>query len=61
MRHLKKTRETDAGSIDFHWVCEFFRCFIYEFFFFTNDDVATIKEDRETNGGKIKKQDVPLT
>ena len=37
----------------------FFRCLIFQFFFFTNADV-TIKDlnkMRETNGGKIKEQD----
>ena len=37
----------------------FFRCLIFEFFFFTNAD--DLNKIRETNGGKIKKQDVPLT
>ena len=44
---------------------KFFRCLIFEFFFFTNADVVTIKDYlnkiRETNGGKIKEQGVPLT
>ena len=34
-----------------------FGCLIFEFFFFTNADVVTIKDlnkIRETNGGKIK-------
>ena len=66
MRHLKKIRETDAGPIDFYWFHEFFRCLIFEFFFSTDADVVTIKYEtskqiRETNGGKIKEQDVPLT
>ena len=39
MRHLKKNRETDAGPIDFHWFHE-----LFEFFFFTNADVVTIKD-----------------
>ena len=45
MRHLKKIRETDEGSIDFHWFHEFFRCIIFEFFLFTNADVVTIKDE----------------
>ena len=56
----KKIRETDAGPIDFHWFHDFFRSLIFEFSFFTNADVVTIKIC-ETNSGKIKKQDVPLT
>ena len=52
MRHLKKTRETDAGqfkkqdvpltSIDF---TNFLRCLIFGLFFFTNADVVTIKDE----------------
>ena len=63
MRHLKKIRETDAGSIEFHWFfTNFVRRLIFEFFFFTNADVVTIKDKFfETNGGRIKEQDVPLT
>ena len=34
----------------------FFRCLIFELFFFTNADVVTIHKIRETNGGKIKDQ-----
>ena len=45
MRHLKKIRETDAGPMDFHWFHEFFRYLIFEFFFFTNADVVTIKDE----------------
>ena len=48
MRHLKKNRETDAGPIDFHWFHDFFICLIFEFFFFTNANVVTIKD--ETSG-----------
>ena len=59
MRHLKEIRETDAGPIDFLWFNNFFRCLIFEFFFLTNAD--DLNKIRETNGGKIKKQDVPLT
>ena len=59
MRHIKKIRETDAGPIDFHWFHDFFRCLIFDFFFFTNDD--DLNNFRETNGGEIKEQDVPLT
>ena len=44
MRHLQKIRETDAGPIDFHWFQNFF-CLIFEFFFFTNADVVTIKDE----------------
>ena len=41
----------------------FFRCLIFKFFFFTNADVVTINDKllnkiRETNGGKIKEQDL---
>ena len=40
----------------------FFRCLIFEFFFFTNADVVTIKDYlnkiRETSGGKIREQDL---
>ena len=64
MRHLEKIGETDAGPIDFYWFHNFFRCLIFEFFFFTYADVVTIKDlnkIRETNGGKIKEQDIPLT
>ena len=40
----------------------FFRCLIFEVFFFTNDDeVRHLNKIRATNGGKIKEQDVPLT
>ena len=43
----------------------FFRCLIFEFFFFTNANVVTIKDGTynicETNGGEIKEQDVQLT
>ena len=45
MRHLQKIRETDAGPIDFHWFHNFFRYLIFEFFFFNNADVVTIKDD----------------
>ena len=45
MRHLKKQGETDAGPIGFYWFNDFFRCLIFEFFFFTNADVVTIKID----------------
>ena len=45
MRHLKKICETVAGPIDFHWFQDFFRCHIFEFFFFTNPDVVTIKDE----------------
>ena len=45
MRHLKKIRETDAGPIDFHWFHNFFRHFIFEFFFFTNGDVVAVKDE----------------
>ena len=45
MRQLKKIRETDAGPIDFLWFHNFFRCLIFEFFFFTNADVVTIKDE----------------
>ena len=45
MRHLKKIRETDAGPIDFHWFHDFFRSLIFEFSFFTNADVVTIKDE----------------
>ena len=44
-----------------------FRCLISEFFFFfTNADIVTIKDEtskkiRETNRCQIKEQDVPLT
>ena len=38
MRHLKKIRETDAGPIDFHWFHDFF-------YFFTNADFVTIKDE----------------
>ena len=64
MRHLKKLRETNAGTIDFHWFCKFFRCLFTEFFFFTNADVVKmihLNKIHETNGGKIKEKDVPLT
>ena len=37
----------------------FFRCLIFEFFFFRNAD--GLNKIRETNAGKIKEQDVPLT
>ena len=38
-----KIRETDAGPIDFHWFHEFFfRCLIFEFFFFKDANVITI-------------------
>ena len=47
----------------------FFRCLIFDFFFFTNvhTDIVTIKDEsaikkiRETDAGQIKEQDVPLT
>ena len=45
MRHLKKIGETDAGLNDFPWFHNFFRCLILEFFFFTNADVVTIKDE----------------
>ena len=45
MRHLKKICGTDAGPIDFHWFHKFFRRLIFEFFFFTNADTATIKDE----------------
>ena len=53
--YLKKNFETDAGSIDFHWFYEFFKCLILDLSFFTNADVVTIKdcEIRETNAGPI--------
>ena len=44
MRHLEKVGATDAGPIDFHWFHDFFRCLIFECFFFTNADVVTIKD-----------------
>ena len=36
-----------------------FGCLIFEFFFSTNAD--DLNKIRETNGGKIMEQDVPLT
>ena len=47
MRHLKKIRETDAGpTYRLPLVSRFFfRCFIFEFFFFTNADGVTIKDE----------------
>ena len=59
MTHLKKNRETNAGPIDFHWFHDFFRCLIFEFFFFTNAN--HLNKIHETNAGKIKEQDVTLT
>ena len=58
----KEIRETNGSQL----VSQiFFRCLIFEFFFFTNADVVRIMRHltkiSETNGGKIKKQDVPLT
>ena len=55
MKHLKKIRETDAGPIDFHWFHEF----SLSFFFFTNADVVTIKDETlkkicETNRARSK-------
>ena len=64
MRHLKKIRETDAGPIGSICFANFSRCLIFEFFFFTNSDVVKmihLNKIHETNGGKIKKQDVPST
>ena len=45
---------------------KFFRCLIFELFFFTNADVVTIKDETskkncETDADQIKEQDVPLT
>ena len=67
IRHLKKIRETDAGQIKEQDVpltsigfMNFFRCLIFDLFFFTNADVATIKKIRETDAGQIKVKDVPL-
>ena len=57
---LCKIRETDAGPIDLHWFHEFFRCLIFDLFFFTNTDAVTIKI-RETDASQIKEQDEPLT
>ena len=52
MRHLKKIRETDAGKIKKQDVpltsisfTNFFRCLIFDLFFFTNADVVTIKDE----------------
>ena len=49
MRHLKKICETNAfpGPIDFHWLNELFLDVsrIFEFFFFTNFDAVTIKDE----------------
>ena len=43
MRHLNKICETDEGL---QLVSQFFfRYFIFEFFFFTNADVVTIKDE----------------
>ena len=42
VKDLKKIRETDAGPIDLHWFHEFFRCLIFDLFFFTNADAETI-------------------
>ena len=40
-----KIRETDAGPIDFHWFYNLFSYLIFEFFFVTNAEVITIKEE----------------
>ena len=37
--------EDGPNSIDFHLFHEFFRCLIFESFFFTNADVVTIKDE----------------
>ena len=55
-----------SGSLvlnDLNW---FFRCLIFELFFFENADAVAIKDEalkkiREINGGHIKEQDIPLT
>ena len=52
MRYLKKICETDAGEIKeqdvpltFIGFTNFFRCLIFDLFFFTNADVVTIKDE----------------
>ena len=62
--NLRSMGHLNLTSIGF---TNFVRCLIFEFFFFTNADVVKqlkmghLKKIRETNGGKIKEQDVPLT
>ena len=53
MRHLKKIRETDAGQIKEQDVpltsiafTNFFRCLIFDLFFFTNADVVRIRDSK---------------
>ena len=65
MRQLKKIRETNAGPMTFIGFTNLLYV-SFEFFFFTNADCAKIKMRHlnkicETNGCKIREQDVPLT
>ena len=48
-----------------HQFHDFFRCPIFELFFFTNAGFVIAKDEtlqkiRETDGGQIKEQDVPF-
>ena len=43
--------------IDLHWFHDFFRCRVFDLFFFTK--VYDLKKIRETDASPIKEQDVP--